>query len=486
MALELIRRQPATAARKLTVNESPPMLPYLTHLIERTGQWGYLVIFLGAMLESAAFLGLIVPGESLVLLAGFLAAQELLDLDVLITVVAAGAALGDSIGYEMGRRMGRPALAHYGSRFGLTDARVARADAFFARHGSKAVLLGRFVGFARALVPFLAGSSQMAYRKFLPYNVLGAILWASAVTLLGYFLGASWQTAGRWLGRASAVLGGMVVFMLLLVWLWRWAVQHEAFIRQSWRRFLQRPRVLALRLRFAPQLAFIQARLSPRSYLGLQLTTGAVMLMGASWLFGGIAEDVVHGDPLTLVDVQVAQWFHDHATPVVTRVMLAITHLHDPLPVTVAVAMLAGYLAWKRNWYWLICLSLTVPFGMLLNVLMKYPFHRTRPSFENPPLVLSSYSFPSGHVAGATLFYGLVAAMLVARIEAWRWRVMIVLTAFALVLLVALTRMYLGVHYLSDVLAAFAEGVAWLALCLTGMNTFWHHRAGAEVESKEQ
>lgn len=461
------------------------MQHYLTHLIERTGQWAYLVIFLGAMLESAAFLGLLIPGESLVLLAGFLAAQGLLDLDVLMGVVTLGAVLGDSMGYEMGRRMGRPALLQYGSRFGLSDARVARADAFFARHGSKAVFLGRFVGFARALVPFLAGASQMAYRKFLPYNILGALLWASAVTLLGYFLGASWQTAGRWLGRGSAVLGGMMVFVLLLVWLWRWAVRHEAFIRQSGSHFLQRPRVHALRLRFAPQLAFIQARLSPRSYLGLELTAGALVLIGASWLFGGIAEDVVHGDPLTLVDVQVAQWFHEHATAPLTQVMLAITHLHDPVRVIIAAAIIAACLAYKRNGYWLICLGLTLPFGMLLNVLMKYSFHRIRPSFDNPLLVVSSYSFPSGHVAGATLFYGLMAAMLVARIEAWRWRMMIVLTAFAMVILVALTRMYLGVHYLSDVLAAFAEGIAWLALCLTGMNTFWRHRAGTGLAGKK-
>lgn len=447
------------------------MLPYLTHLMERTGQWSYLVIFLGAMLESAAFLGLIIPGESLVLLAGFLAAQGLLDLDVLITVVALGAVLGDSIGYEMGRWMGRPALVHYGSRFGLSEERVTRADSFFARHGSKAVFLGRFVGFARALVPFLAGTSRMPYRNFLPYNVLGAVLWASAVTLLGYFLGASWQTAGRWLGRASAVLGVIAVVVLMLVWLWRWAVQHEAFIRQSGSRFFQRPGVHALRVRFAPQLAFIRARLSPHSYLGLELTTGALVLIGASWLFGGIAEDVVHGDPLTQVDVQVAQWFHDHATPLVTQVMLVITHFHDPIVVVGAVLLLAGYLTWRRNWYWLICLSVTVPLGMLLNVLMKYSFQRVRPSFENPLLVAWSYSFPSGHVAGATLFYGVMAAMLVARIEAWRWRVMIVLTAVGLVMLVALTRMYLGVHYLSDVLAAFAEGVAWLAICFTALNS---------------
>lgn len=212
------------------------------------------------------------------------------------------------------------------------------------------------------------------------------------------------------------------------------------------------------------------------SYLGLQLTTGALILIGASWLFGGIAEDVATGDPLTIVDAQVAQWFHAHSTPLLTQAMLAVTDLHGTIPVTAAVVLMAGYLAWKRNWYWLVCLSVTVPFGMLLNVGMKYAFHRARPNFDDPLLMLTSYSFPSGHVAGATLLYGVVAAMLVSGSIAWRTRVMIVLAAITMVALVALTRLYLGVHYLSDVLAAFAEGITWLTLCLTGIHTYWERR----------
>lgn len=456
------------------------MLDYFISLVGRLGQWGYLVIFLGAMLESAAFLGLIIPGESLVLVAGFLAAQGLLDLDVLIVTVAIGAALGDSIGYEMGRWLGRPALVHYGSRFGLNNARVDQADAFFARHGSKAIFLGRFVGFARATVPFLAGSSKMPYRKFLPYNVLGAALWSSAVVLLGYVMGASWRTAERWIGRASAILGGLLLFFLLLVWLYRWAVRHEADIKQAWERFLQRPRIIALRLRFAPQIAFLHARLSPRSYLGLNLTLGALLLIGASWLFGGIAEDVLMGDPLTVIDVRVAQWFHARATPLLTQSMLVITHLHGSTAISIFMALAMLYLAWKRDWYWLICLGVTVPSGMQLNVLMKHAFHRARPSFDHPLLVLSSYSFPSGHVAGTTLFYGVLAAMLIAKMAAWRARVTIVLVAMALILLVALSRVYLGVHYLSDVLGGFAEALAWLTICLLGIHTYWQHRAASQ------
>ena len=453
------------------------MLDYLINLVSRLGHWGYLLIFAGATLESAAFFGLFVPGESLVLATGFLAAQGVLDLDILIFTVALGATIGDSIGYEIGHRLGRPTLLRYGGHFGLNPDRLDKADAFFRLHGGKSVFLGRFVGFARAVVPFLAGSSKMRYRTFLVYNILGAALWSSTIVLLGYLLGAGWQTAGRWMGKASDLLGGIVLFALLLLWLYRWAIHHEMDLNQKWNDFLHMPIAVAFRRRFALQIAFLQARISPNSYLGLNLTLGALVLIGASWLFGGIAEDVLTGDPLTIVDVQVANWLHDRATPMTTHVMLAITNLNGPVGISIYIALTAVYLAWKRDWYWLVCMVVTVPSGMLLNVLMKYAFQRARPDFEHPILSLTTYSFPSGHAAGSMLFFGVLAAHLVSRIDQWRPRVAIVLCAITLVIVVSLSRLYLGVHYLSDVLAGMAEATAWLSFCLVGIHTYWRHRA---------
>ncbi|MBK4734682.1 bifunctional DedA family/phosphatase PAP2 family protein [Noviherbaspirillum pedocola] len=459
------------------------MLDYFVKLVSRAGHWSYLLIFAGAALESAAFVGLLIPGESLMLVSGFLAAQGVLDLDVLIWTIAIGAIAGDSIGYEMGRRLGRPALLHYGSHLGLNQERVDQADEFFKRHGGQSIFLGRFVGFAHAIVPFLAGSSRMRYRVFLPYNLLGAGLWSSIVVLLGYFLGDSWHWAKHWIGTASAVVGGTLFFTVILVWLYRAAVRNEKGIQRSWQRFLQRPEVLRFRLRFARQIAFIKARLSPGSYLGLRLTMGAVILIGASWLFGGIAEDVLTGDPLTIIDVRVASWFHEHATPAVTRVMLAVTHLNGPLAISVYATLVAVYLAWKRNWYWLACLLATVPSGMLLNVLMKFAFHRARPSFEHPILSLTTYSFPSGHAAGSTLFFGLLGTFLISRFGQWRRKVLIAILAIAMATIVSFSRVYLGAHYLSDVLAGMTEGVAWLSLCLVSIHTYWEHRAATRTRA---
>ena len=229
--------------------------------------------------------------------------------------------------------------------------------------------------------------------------------------------------------------------------------------------------------RLTPLKSFIKARLSPESYLGLHLTLGILALIGAAWLFGGIAEDVVNHDEITVLDVQISSWFHLHATPQLTRIMLVLTDLHGTAGIGAAAFIFGLYLAWKKSRYWLLALAITVPGGMLLNVAMKLVFQRARPSFDNPFLTLSTYSFPSGHAAGATLFYGMLAAYLVNRVQPWSVRLAIVLCAALLVAAVAFSRVYLGVHYLSDVLAGCAEAIAWLAICLTAIDGMRHRQA---------
>lgn len=153
--------------------------------------------------------------------------------------------------------------------------------------------------------------------------------------------------------------------------------------------------------------------------------------------------------------------------------MWIVTSLHSTLAVSCAVGAFGLYLLWRRRPYWLAALCLSVFGGMLLNTLLKYAFHRLRPHFDDPILTLTSYSFPSGHTMMATVLYGILAAFLMAQTRQWRWRIVVILTTSLLIVLVGFTRIYLGVHYLSDVLGAIAEGVVWLSLCLTGIYFFW-------------
>jgi len=221
---------------------------------------------------------------------------------------------------------------------------------------------------------------------------------------------------------------------------------------------------------------------SRRSELALRLGVGALLLVAAAWLLGAIAEDVATNDRLTVLDVEVARWLRAHATEPVTRAMLLITNLHSTIAVSCYAAIAGALLAWRRQWRWLATVFVCVAGGLTLNVLMKLAFHRARPVLDDPLLTLTSYSFPSGHVAGSTLMYGLLVAAVFARTKRRAWRFLALLAAAACIALVAFTRMYLGVHYLSDVAAAFAEGVAWLALCFSALEIFWR-RAPADPAS---
>ncbi|MEO7009676.1 MAG: phosphatase PAP2 family protein [Caldimonas sp.] len=221
--------------------------------------------------------------------------------------------------------------------------------------------------------------------------------------------------------------------------------------------------------------------LSARARLALQLGLGAALLIAGAWLFGAIAEDVVTGDALTRLDIDLAQWLHQRATPGMTRWMLIVTTLHSTVAIS-CYAVIAAALAFaQRDWRRIVTLAVCIGGGLALNVAMKLAFHRARPVFEHPLLTLTSYSFPSGHTAAATIFYGLGVVWVFGHTRRLRWRVLALFGALLAIVLVASSRMYLGVHYLSDVAAAFAEGVAWLALCLRALAAFWRERTVAPV-----
>lgn len=219
----------------------------------------------------------------------------------------------------------------------------------------------------------------------------------------------------------------------------------------------------------ASTIRFLQNRLTPGGYLGLHLTVGALIIILASWWFGEIAEDLLSRDRMVLIDAQVSNWLHENGTPAVTRLAFIVTFFGSVGFITAATILVALFLAWRRFWHRLLALVLAMAGGSLLNVALKLLFHRERPIFDDPILTLSSFSFPSGHVMGSTLFYGLMAIFVAIYAKRWQWSVVAIFAALGIIALVALSRVYLGVHFLSDVLGAIAAGVAWLTACQTAV-----------------
>jgi membrane-associated protein len=178
---------------------------------EAVNPWGYVLLFALTALEASAFIGLFVPGETALLLGGFLAYQGKLHLALVIVVTVVGGILGDSAGYEIGRHLGdRMKRTWFGRKIG--EERWERARKYVREKGGRAILLGRFVGILRALVPAVAGDSRMPYSTFLLWNVIGALIWGPSVVVGGYLAGRSWRVIETYLSR-----GGLILFALLIV-----------------------------------------------------------------------------------------------------------------------------------------------------------------------------------------------------------------------------------------------------------------------------
>jgi membrane protein DedA with SNARE-associated domain len=171
------------------------------------GPWAYVLVGGLAFLETSAFVGLIAPGELAVVLGGVLAGRGRMELPLLAAVVWAAAVAGDVCGYLLGRGLGRPFLVRHGARLGATSARLEQVDRFFARHGAKAIVIGRFVGMVRAMGPFTAGASGMRPGRFLAADVVGAGLWAGTFTGLAYAFAGSVGTLLDVLHQAQLAVG---------------------------------------------------------------------------------------------------------------------------------------------------------------------------------------------------------------------------------------------------------------------------------------
>jgi membrane-associated phospholipid phosphatase len=206
---------------------------------------------------------------------------------------------------------------------------------------------------------------------------------------------------------------------------------------------------------------------------GLHLIAGIIVFATMTLTLWQISQSIRDGEPLTIADARLSSWLHTHHTPRITTAMFAITALGSTEMATLIAIAFGIYFIFRRRFYWLTVFMSSVFGGMLLNRLLKYAFHRPRPFFDNPLLTLTGYSFPSGHTMMATVLYGVVAAYLVSRTREWHLRISIVIVAGCLILLVGFSRIYLGAHYLSDVIAAMAEGLAWLSLCLTVIHYSW-------------
>jgi undecaprenyl-diphosphatase len=437
----------------------------LEDVSETLGAWTYLLVGVFAFAETGAFVGLVVPGETVMLLGGAVAGQGAIDIYLLIAIAWFAAWLGDTTSFFVGRRLGRDFVLRHGSRVGIGHERFERVEDYFSRHGGKTIFIGRWISLVRALAPFIAGSSGMRYGAFVPYSILGTGLWASAHILIGYFFSRSIESAAHYAGRGAFLLASTIVVVTGIVFaVRRLRVERNRREIAAWMERHGATRwAVDLARRFRPQLQFLWERVTPGGTFGLEFTSLMAILAVSGFVV--VAYTVIVGaDPgptpgdTTAIDVVEslgAGWLVDVAK--------AFTRLGSFAVVGSLAFACAALLAAHRRWAELGVLLVGMALAFAGVHELKDLVGRPRP--EGGLVAVSGSSFPSAHAAYST-FYVWLAVTIVMRLRPGMARgAAVVAGGIALTALAGLSRVYLGVHYLSDVNAGWALGAAAFSLC---------------------
>ncbi len=223
---------------------------------------------------------------------------------------------------------------------------------------------------------------------------------------------------------------------------------------------------------------FVAARFARGEYLGVHLTVGFLISVAGLWLFGAITEDVIHHDPITRFDVTLLNWLHARATREGYALASAISLLGSTMTLTLVALGTGLILGVRRQWIMLVGWLIAFAGGGLLDAVLKLVIRRPRPPYAGAFLQHFSWSFPSGHAMGSLIGYGMLAYMLVVLwVHRRSAQVAVVLGAALLIVAIGLSRLYLGVHYFSDVAGGYAAGVLWLSACISGLEAARRWRA---------
>ena len=424
------------------------------------------IVFATACAEAIALIGTVVPAGAVMFAAGTLIGAGALDGWTVVGVAAAGAIVGDGISYELGRHYGG-AIRNGWVRLGYADA-YARGEQFVLRHGTKSIVLARFLAPVRAVVPVVVGCATLPRRSFYPVNVVSALIWAPVHIAPGILFGASALLAAAISVRVAAILL-VVAALVALVWIGvrvalrrGWPLLHHALVAamyaciRRWPRFGARVHDMFVRVRRLPGA----------------VPVFALLFVGCVWLFAGIVQDVVANDPLMHADIALYAFLQNLRTPPVDAAMraLAVLHGHDT-GLIVAAAFLVWLMihrCWVTSAWWLA----TVGIAVVLVPAFGAGLPGTMPA-NLPPGALHM-PLPDADAAFAMLASSGIGWVLT-RDRPALWRIPVVTAVVLWIVLGGFARLYVGDTWLSGLLGGWSLGLAWFAM-LAGAYSYWRVR----------
>ncbi|MGI8561490.1 MAG: VTT domain-containing protein [Luteimonas sp.] len=407
------------------------------------------VIFAIAFCDAVIVLGAVVPALPLIFAVGVLIGLGEISGPYAIVCAALGAFAGDAMSFWVGHRWGSRLRTVW--PFVRYPQLLERGETLFRRNAMKSILIARYVGPVRPFVPAIAGMSRMPLRRYLPMSVLAAVSWAVLFLLPGWLLGEAYDAVAAVADRLTIVLIALVAAVALawasVLYTYRWFARHaDTLLGQA----------LAW-TRAHPRLGrYAAALIDPNRPESASLAILAACLLAIGWAwFALLATVLMRGEPL-LLDQRVHEAMYALRNPLADRLMAALASSGDAMVLVPAAGLALLWLLFRRRWiaaaHWIAALA----FGLALTTALGAAIDMPR-----PPTALSGFGFPSVAVTMTTITFGFFA-VLIAREFPGRQRVWPYLVSGAVVALLGFSRLYLGAHWLSDIVGGMLLGIVWL------------------------
>jgi len=412
------------------------------------------IVFGVACAESLAVVGTFIPAGIVMFAAGALIGAGVLNAWATLVIAALGAISGDGISFELGHRYHREVRTWWMEKG--HEAVWERGERFVQRHGGKSIVLARFLGPVRAIVPLVVGAAHMPRRRFYPINVGSALAWSPAHIGPGIVFGASAQLAEAVSGRLAVMLLVLSALVWLVVWLTRVAVQRGVPLAGN----AVGLALHRLRLRHPELAGRLMRVINPDKAEFQTLAMLTLLFIGSFWLFLGILQDVVAKDPLVRADTALYSFLQTLRTSLTDELMVGMVELSGyDAGLLVAAGILVALLVrrcWRTAAWWVI----TVGIAAALSPVIEPGGSYVRPL--NWHMGVTHTPLPDGHATFNVLVYGFLCWLLIRR-QAPLWRNAVIVIVALWVTMTGFARLYLGEDWLPGVLGGWSLGLAWFA-----------------------
>ncbi len=398
-----------------------PLVSNLQTIVEHGG---YLALSLITVLEGVPAIGSLVPGHTAVILSGFLSRLHILNIGIVIPLVIIMAMIGDYTGYFLGRKYGYDFLKKFGKLLFIKDEYIEKARTVIGNHTGKSIIFGRFNPITRPLVPFIIGASHVHAKKFWFYDFIGVFIWSVTSIGIGYIFGASYHAVAGIFGKFILIA---IIVAVLIVWGYN-------FVNKKFHVFAK-----------------------------YELFVLFFNLLGLYGFFKTIQDTLQDHAFMAELDVWINEFLFSNLSSFGISFMKILTDIFSPTFLILATLLLITYFIYNKKFQYAIISFLSIG-GLGIGYFIKEIVARPRP--EHALILETDFSFPSGHAMAATIFFTLIIYFFARNIKNIVWRETFIAVSVVLVLLTAFSRLYLGVHWLSDVFAGVSFGLFWTTLMI--------------------